>query len=147
MQHAGNVQSLGFSCRAICKLRYISCECHYSKHSACASNLPCWSLPDSAGVMPCSGHLIPMAGSFQAMQRSYWGAQKSVVLYRNSAVSLRTKKPCAKPGGTQICLLFCAESISPTHFPNVGDDLRMSTTTSKTSPCVTCTNLPCGSWI
>ena len=28
----------------------------HAKHSACDNNLPCASLPDSAGAHPCSGH-------------------------------------------------------------------------------------------
>ena len=53
-----------------------------------------------------------------------------------------TTKPWANPAGTQNCRLFCADSVTPCHWPKVGEPWRMSTATSKTSPCRTWTSLP-----
>lgn len=46
----------------------------HANTSARASGTPCWSLADSTGAPPSSGHSMPIAGSFQAMQRSCSGA-------------------------------------------------------------------------
>ncbi len=50
-----------------------SLACNQAKTSACNKLKPAWSLADNCGVRPC-GQVMPMAGSFQAMQRSCAGA-------------------------------------------------------------------------
>ncbi len=50
-----------------------SLACNQAKTSARAKLNPAWSLADSCGVSPW-GQLMPMAGSFHAMQRSWAGA-------------------------------------------------------------------------
>ena len=47
-----------------------------------------------------------------------------MVLYKKSAVAERTRKPCAKPGGTHSWRWFSALSSTPAHWPRVGDDFR-----------------------
>jgi hypothetical protein len=65
-------------------------------------------------------------------------------LYSTSAVALRTQKPWAKPGGTNIWRKLSPLRRAPTHLPNVAEPGRMSNTTSKISPCTARTSLPCG---
>jgi hypothetical protein len=45
-----------------------------SKTCASLSARPARSLSDSCGGRPSRGHWMPIAGSFQAMHRSCWGA-------------------------------------------------------------------------
>ena len=47
------------------------------------------------------------------------------------------------PAGTQSWCLLSSERMAPTHWPKVGDDLRISTATSNTLPWTTRTSLPC----
>jgi hypothetical protein len=63
------------------------------------------------------------------------GGQRQLIsiaraLYKTSEVSVVVINPRAKPSGIQICFLFAADSLSPTHSPKVGDVFLTSTTTS-----------------
>ena len=59
-----------------------------------------------------------------------------------------TRKPWAKPAGIHSMLRFASGEHVRSPLPEWGELLRMSTATSKISPAITRTSLPCGwrSW-
>src|SRR5690606_2829910 len=102
---------------------------HQSNISASAKLCACASLSDNTGEMS-RGQSMASCGSDQMMEHSASLAQKSVVLYKKSAVSDSTMKACAKPSGIHSWRLFSADSVTPTHLPKVGELRRISTATS-----------------
>src|SRR5580704_10114210 len=91
-----------------------------------------------------TGHSMPIAGSFHRMPDSPLLLYAPVHLYWISAESESTQKPRANPAGAQTSRRFSADASIPTHFPSVGEPLRMSTATRNALPWVTRMSLPMG---
>ena len=120
-----------------------------SKATACARAVAAASFAETVGAVPRSGHAIDKFRIVPPQRSLHRRRVMSVVLYRTSALSVSTRKPCAKPGGIHSCRWFSALS-------SIADPLAEPRAAAphvhrhvEDAPCVTRTSLPCacgGSW-
>jgi len=102
-------------------------------------------LADSTGSpgASSSGQPIPSAGSSGFTPCSRPGAYGVEHRYSTVAWSLTAMNPCPSPSARNSDPRFSLSSRTASHFPNPGDPVRRSTTTSTIAPLTQLTYFAC----